>query len=51
MVHIRHRMPDFKSWGAATFRFDLDSETLLAQLQAACDRYLEGALQQAALTL
>ncbi|MDJ0707469.1 MAG: hypothetical protein QNJ46_29700 [Leptolyngbyaceae cyanobacterium MO_188.B28] len=50
MDSIRHRMPDFKSWGAATFRFDLETETLLAQLQVACDRYLEGALQRATFT-
>ena len=50
MAHIRRRMPDFKSWGATTFRFDLDTEALLAQLQATCDRYLEGALQRAAFT-
>jgi WD40 repeat protein/DNA replication protein DnaC len=50
LAQIRHRMPDFKSWGATTFRFEWDTDSLVAQLRATCDRYVEGALHQATFT-
>ncbi|MGB3493868.1 MAG: hypothetical protein WBA57_14155 [Elainellaceae cyanobacterium] len=50
LAEIRQRMPDFKSWGATTFRFDWDTDSLLKQLRDTRDRYVEGTLEHATFT-